>query len=312
MRIALLSDIHANINALESVFSDIDDNKRKVDQYYCLGDVIGYGPNPVEAIELLAKRVAPLNVVSGNHEDLYWGSDEFSFNLSAKLTMLYEISLIKSNAVAFEYLKQFSNSESDFVIRTVKNNNICLSHNGPDKHYDIYHYPWMTEGLLPNLINRFKDRCHLNSNKNKWFVHRKTRNIFLTGHTHIPMICFEDRLTGKVTSLYPDRVIDIRRDCKDADYIMINPGSVGYSRDGCSLASYVIIDLKKNVIEFHRTRYNIETHLEKVAGMEKWLVENLPPECGLGEVDQALYSLMQSLGNASVPVKAPENWKFHG
>lgn len=311
MRIALLSDIHANINALESVFSDIDDNKRKVDQYFCLGDIIGYGPDPVEVIELLAKRVAPLNVVSGNHEDLYWGLHENSFNESAKLTMQYEISLINSNPQAIEYLKQISSSESDLVFRRVKNNNFFFSHNGPGKHYDVYHYPWMAECLLPNLMNRFKDHCHIKRNKNKWFVSSKTRNIFLTGHTHIPMICFEDRLTGKVKSLFTDGIIDIKRDCKDSDYIMINPGSVGYSRDGCSLASYVIIDLKKKAIEFHRTSYNTETHLAKFANMGKWLADNLPPGYGFSDVDQALYELVQSLGNASVPVKPPENWKTH-
>jgi predicted phosphodiesterase len=311
MRIALLSDIHANSNALESVFSDIDDNKRKVDQYFCLGDIIGYGPDPVKVIELLAKRVAPLNVISGNHEDLYRGLDEYSFNVSAKLTMLYEISLINSNPQAIEYLKQISNSESGLVFRKVKNNNFFLSHNGPGKHYDVYHYPWMAESLLPNLMNRFKDQCHINSNKKKWFLSSKTKNVFLTGHTHIPMICFEDRLTGKVKSLDTDGIIDIKRDCKDSNYIMINPGSVGYSRDGSSLASYVIIDLKKKAIEFHRTRYNIEIHIEKVASMEKWLADNLPPGYGFGDVDQALASLVQSLGNASIPVKAPENWKIN-
>ena len=312
MRIALLSDIHANINALESVFSDIDNNKRKVDQYLCLGDIIGYGPDPVEVIELLAKRVAPQNVVSGNHEDLYRGLDEYSFSESAKFTMQYEISLINSNPQAIKYLKQISNSEADLVFRRVKNNNFCLSHNGPGKHYDVYHYPWMADSLLPNLMNRFKDHFHINRNMNKWFVSSKTRNIFLTGHTHIPMICFEDRLTGKVKSLNTNGIIDIKRDCQDSNYIMINPGSVGYSRDGCSLASYVIIDLKKKVIEFHRTSYNTETHLAKVAGMGKWLADNLPPGYGFIDVDQALSLLVQSLRNAIVPVKPPESWKIHG
>ncbi len=312
MRIALLSDIHANISALASVFSDIDDNKRKVDQYLCLGDIIGYGPDPVEVIELLAKRVAPQNVVSGNHEDLYRGLDEYSFSESAKFTMQYEISLINSNPQAIKYLKQISNSEANLVFRRVKNNNFFLSHNGPGKHYDVYHYPWMADSLLPNLMNRFKDHFHINRYKNKWFVSSKTRNIFLTGHTHIPMICFEDRLTGKVKSLNTNGIIDIKRDCQDSNYIMINPGSVGYSRDGCSLASYVIIDLKKKAIEFHRTTYNTETHLAKVAGMGKWLADNLPPGYGFIDVDQALSSLVQSLRNAIVPVKPPESWKTHG
>src|SRR3989344_4001223 len=64
MRIALISDVHANLEALEAVLTDI--KKEGVDKIYCLGDIVGYGPNPKECVALVRERCDI--VVKGNHE----------------------------------------------------------------------------------------------------------------------------------------------------------------------------------------------------------------------------------------------------
>ena len=309
MRIAIISDIHANFYALESVFANIDKQKRRVDEYFCLGDVIGYGSEPVKVIELLAERIPPENVVTGNHEDLYVGLDDFSFNASAMMAMHYEKYQISTSSKAIDYLKQVTNSPLDLVRREVKNTNFILSHNGPGKNYDMYHYPWMDDVLLPNLMKRFQDTNIINDVGKKRFWNSNRKNIFLIGHSHIPMVFCENLHNGHEKSLVLEKTYEFKDKSRDFENIVINPGSVGYSRDGDTRASYVIIDLQRKVIELHRVSYDIEQNLKSVVAMGKWLSDNLPPNVGLGDVDKALSSLIQSMRNACLPSKAPDDWK---
>jgi len=309
MRIAIVSDIHANIEALKSVFSDIDQQKWRVDEYYCLGDVIGYGAEPVKVIELLATRIPPENVVSGNHEDLYIGLNHYSFNNSAKLAMHYEKHQIGTSLKAVDYLEKATSSSNGLASRRVKNANFFLSHNGPGKNYDLYHYPGMDDVLLPSLMKRFKDGKTNDVKEKMGFGNTKNRNIFLIGHSHIPMVCVEELHIGQVKSLSVEKTYEFKDKKQDFDNIIINPGSVGYSRDGDPRASYVIIDLKRKAIELHRVGYDVEQNLKSVMKMGDWLGDNLPPNVGLGDVNDALDSLIKSMRNARVPSAVPDDWK---
>ena len=86
MRIAVISDIHGNLEALKKAFEYIE--KNDIDEVICLGDVVGYGPNPNECVELIKEKVTVC--LLGNHDNAAIGKQDITyFNKNAKLAVLW-------------------------------------------------------------------------------------------------------------------------------------------------------------------------------------------------------------------------------
>lgn len=235
MRICFISDIHANLIALNTVLDKA--KSLNVDQYICLGDCVGYGPNPKECIEILAS-MENIQFVRGNHDHAVGTKTlEFGCNRIAAMSTKWTITQLSDHH--FSWLRNLP-LEKDF-------GNWSIVHGAPRDPKKMYGYVYeMT--YEDNLDVAFK----------------KKHNIVFYGHTHIPFI--HQRTTdGKYLKIEP---INIKLNTQDT--YLINPGSIGQPRDGNSNASFGIWDKNEAFFEFHRIAYNIDQIREAI------LKSNLP------------------------------------
>jgi len=235
--VALVSDIHANVEACEAVLADIEG--RGVSQVICLGDVVGYGPNPRECIELAyAFRFSLL----GNHEEalLYYADD---FNEKARR--------------AIEWTKEQLNSprfskESNFKIwnyldsmqRSKVWNGALLVHASPRNPTKEY--------LLPQDV---KDPSKLQA-----VFDALDQPLCFCGHSHVPGIYSED------LSFVAARELEEGFPLSDSKKTVVNVGSVGQPRDGDPRACYVLYDGARVV--FVRVEYDFHQTMKKIREIE--------------------------------------------
>ena len=223
MRYLVISDIHANVIALDAVLADA---KNQFEKVWCLGDIVGYGPYPNQCVERLNEfdNLA----IAGNHD---WAVldklDVDEFNSNARFAVLWtREQLTTSN---FDYLK-------NLPLYLLEENYFTLVHGSP--RHPIWEYI-----LYPKI-------AQLN------FKHFETPYC-LVGHTHSPVIYIENQ-NGSTTceSIVPDTE-EYRHPLGERRLIM-NPGSVGQPRDGDPRASYAILDTEKMIFDIKRVPYDIE------------------------------------------------------
>jgi len=222
MRIAVLSDIHANLAALEAVASDLP----PIDQVWVLGDIVGYGPNPNEVITTLQAMGA--RSVLGNHDGAAIGTVDASyFNADARTAIEWTASVVDPNARS--YLATLPEVRCDGQLTAV--------HGSPRD--PIWEYITGPQIAAAN------------------FEHFETR-LCLFGHTHLP-IAFRAVDGGGVEATVgvPGERVDL-----NGSRALLNPGSVGQPRDGLADASYAIVEIgddhSADAIEFRRVRYDID------------------------------------------------------
>ncbi|GAB1421420.1 metallophosphoesterase family protein [Anaerolineales bacterium] len=226
MRILIISDIHANLTAFEAVLADA---KNDWDYVWCLGDVVGYGPDPNECIELL--RTLPHLCLAGNHDWAMLGRlDTRTFNPDAKRAVEWTISVLKPENIDF-----LQSLPVTFVI-----GDYTLVHASPRE--PVWEY------ILEPLI------AALN------FPHFETSYCFV-GHTHQPVIYELMRENGDTRANAPRYRETVKLNGKRQ---IINPGSVGQPRDQNPQASYVILDTDKDTFEHRRIPYNIPAVQERM------------------------------------------------
>jgi diadenosine tetraphosphatase ApaH/serine/threonine PP2A family protein phosphatase len=219
MRILIISDIHANLTAFETVLKDA---KGEWEYVWCLGDVVGYGPDPNECVELL--RTLPHLCLAGNHDWAALGRlDIRTFNPDARKAVNWTRETLKLDNTA--YLDALPTT---FVI-----GNYTLAHGSPRE--PVWEY------ILEPLI------AALN------FPHFETPYC-LVGHTHQPVIyeqISEEGDTEAIAPLYRQvRALNGRRQ-------IINPGSVGQPRDANPDAAYAILDVETSQWEHRRVPYDV-------------------------------------------------------
>lgn len=240
--IALISDIHANIEALNTVLEDI--KKRGIDTVYCLGDVIGYGPNPRECIEVVQK--VSKFTLCGNHEEAVLFNAE-DFNPKARRA----IDWTREQLNAEKYDKEKSYALWDFLgelRKKVREGKILYVHASPRQPTREY--------VLPKDV---KDRERLES----IFTEFEDAEICFVGHTHIPGI-FTDDCQFRFA-----KDVDNHFDLKSyAGKKLINVGSVGQPRDGDSRACYATFDEKAGTLEWVRLVYDYKTTMAKIREIE--------------------------------------------
>lgn len=229
MRYLVISDIHANLPAFKAV---LEDAKGKYDKAWCLGDIVGYGPNPNECIELLME-LDPL-CIAGNHDWAVLGKlDVDDFNPDAR-----HVSLWTRN--------EMTESNYHFVqklpVALIQEEQFTLVHGSP--RHPIWEYI-----LYPAV-------AQVN------FEHFSTRYC-LVGHTHSPVIFYApDKPNGicqaqvPSTNNGPEGLGDRR--------LILNPGSVGQPRDGDPRASYGILDVDDLTFEYRRIPYPIAEVQERM------------------------------------------------
>ncbi|MFX0182328.1 MAG: metallophosphoesterase family protein [Candidatus Hodarchaeota archaeon] len=219
--LAVISDIHSNLVALESVITDLKENFKDITEIYCLGDIVGYGPNPQECLEIvLNKEKLITRIIKGNHDDYVTRHNTPpQVNPSARIAIEYQI-----QATSLEFRWELDHLPPCISTKHLDYDaNIVLVHGSPQ-------YP-LTEYIYPNTLRQ-----------ENLFTYMKDADIdiLFLGHTHIPFV----------------RKLALNKGLKDL--LIINPGAVGQPRDNDPRASYAIIDVEERDVIIRRVNYDID------------------------------------------------------
>jgi predicted phosphodiesterase len=238
MKRAIISDIHANLAAFEEVLRDIE--KEGIDEVYCLGDIIGYGPDPRPCLEM-ARRF-PVNLLGNHEEAVLFGA--IGFNPKAKAAIDWtreQLSLpteaVEKNRELWNFLGSLNKQHSEGDILYVHG-----SPRDPIREY-IFYQDWRDRAKMDEIFSSPPDI--------PW-------TICFTGHTHYPGIFAQDQSYRFLEPKEVNYVLD-RESLKNR--VIVNVGSVGQPRDGDRRASYVI--LEDGAIRFRRLEYNVKLTMER-------------------------------------------------
>lgn len=227
MRLAIISDIHGNLEAFNEVLADID--RSEIDGIASLGDNIGYGPDPEEVVRLIRTRRIPS--VLGNHELAVIDTQSLDrMNPSARQSLVLTRQLLSDSTVRYVTALRPS---------MVFHQSLCV-HGCPPDSVTTYLFQ-LTETRLRELFLTMKEK------------------ICFVGHTHYPQII---RFDGKELISFNLSQGETKLQ-KDHQYI-INVGSVGQPRDGNNNAKYVIWDTSSGSIEMRFLPYDIATTANKI------------------------------------------------
>ncbi|MDD5673910.1 MAG: metallophosphoesterase family protein [Chitinivibrionales bacterium] len=220
MRWAFISDIHANSEALEAVVKDID--TQGIDQIACLGDVVGYGANPNECIDLVEKR-CPI-VILGNHDAAAIGQlSTQHFNIHAKIAIEWTAGALTEHARTFLGGLQLKSVQPPAT----------LVHATPYEP-NMWYYITSLEEAAFNF--QFFDT-----------------QLCFVGHTHIPIIIvLEDN-----HEIYVHQDTTLEFSSMSKARFLINLGSVGQPRDHNPAACYGIYDADKCTFTYRRVHYDV-------------------------------------------------------
>ena len=238
MRVLVISDIHANVSALDAVLAKAGE----VDAVWCLGDIVGYGPDPNECIARL-KSLSNLVCLQGNHDAAATGDLPLEgFNAEARSSIEWLRGALSSEP--FDFLKGLAPRREAA--------GVTLAHASP--RHPILEYLLDTYSAAENFPYFGTDFC---------FV----------GHTHIPVLFFLDKQGVNLQIPNPNNKFTLKRRC------IANPGSAGQPRDRDARAAYAIFDDQSNSWDYRRVEYDIhsvqqrmisaklpERHISRLAG----------------------------------------------
>ncbi|MDI1434734.1 metallophosphoesterase family protein [Polyangium sorediatum] len=251
MKYAVVSDVHANVEALSAVIAAID--VERVDAILCLGDVVGYGANPNECARMLASAGA--KGVVGNHDRAALGlRDTAHFGLQAQQAMRWTRRLL--GGPPRDWLASLP------LVRKVSSE-LLLFHAAL--------HPMPNDELHLSSLSRLEKS--LRALQEGGYGAR----IGLFGHTHHAGAW---RARGGAFGPAPGDMVKL----DDGAHYLINPGSVGQSRDGDPRAAFAILDMDQGAVWFRRVAYDTTLAMAKVAalaaaqrgGLGAWLAARLP------------------------------------
>lgn len=241
LKIAILSDIHANREALTKVLKDM--KGLGITDVYCLGDVVGYGPHPKECLAMVKNLTN--TIIAGNHEQAICNPDMnmHMLNHNAQAGVTHALKQLSTDEVAF--LSQLPSSLA------LPDHNIFLVHGSP-----IEPKTW-------KYVSTEADA--------KEALAATTAHLCFIGHTHVPVVF------GSINGLFkvlPDVLV-----LDPNEQYLINVGSVGQPRDGDCRASYGIVEIGENITTFtlRRVFYDIGKTEQEIqeAGLPPFLAERL-------------------------------------
>lgn len=264
MRVLIISDIHGNLVALETVLSAATG---KYDTVWCLGDIVGYGPRPNECVELV-RELASLSVM-GNHDLAAVGRPDLDvnyFNPHARQAVLWtRETLSEENR---NYLAQLP----DTPVQPDACDQLLVTHASPIQ-------PLLEYILTPNVA---------------WENFRVfNQKICLGGHTHKPAVyrwrsyhevdlepndaVAEGELVAEVALLQLPVHVPLKLDAIPEYRVILNPGSVGQPRDNDARAAYALLDLDEMTWLYERVPYPVELtqNQMRTANLPRRLIDRL-------------------------------------
>ncbi len=255
MPTAVISDIHGNASALREVLADID--RRGITRIVCLGDIVGYGPDPLECVDLVRTRCEwalmgnhdfgvlyePTNFNPGAESAAFWTREQFDKEPDEKLrTDRYEF----LGRLKVRYVDQ--PPDLGFPMLAV--------HGSPRRPINEYIFPDDAQNA-PDKMEAIFDRVN---------------RLCIVGHTHVPGV-----FTDEPDFYPPDELgADFKYTYQDTEKAVVNVGSVGQPRDHDPRASYAIIH--PDGVEFTRVKYDIDYTAKKIKSIPQlndWLGDRL-------------------------------------
>ncbi len=242
MRYLIFTDIHGNLESYLALHKLIQ--RKKIDHYIFLGDLVGYGASPNEIIQKV-RSLKPLSIIRGNHDKAVCGLDSVqTFNPIAASAIHWTADHIEKKNL--DFLHRLKTGPQ------IIHKDIMICHGAP---FDEDHY----------IFGEF-DAAEA-------FEHITTPICFF-GHTHFPFVYAEkDHLVDGTFMTGNSNEIKIEKGVK----YLINPGAVGQPRDRSPLAACAIYDSKARKVNFYRMEYDIEEAQRKIlkAGLPSPLAERL-------------------------------------
>ena len=243
LRALIVSDIHSNLEALEAVIADAQ-SRSGFDQIWCLGDSVGYGPDPGACLELLQSY--ELVAVAGNHDRAALDYRESAeFNSAAAYSAGWTAQQLQEDQRVFLSSLPEITTVAAFTL-------VHGSLRAPLREY------LLNEEAAAGTFGRLKT------------------GYCLVGHSHIPFICHENREGPRFVQFSEDEVFSL-----DERRWIANPGSVGQPRDYDPRPSYVLYNQpgedSRGTLERHRVEYSREKTQEKMrkAGLPRSLIDRL-------------------------------------
>ncbi|MBI9043539.1 MAG: metallophosphoesterase [Anaerolineaceae bacterium] len=305
MKIALISDIHANYEALKAVekhfrnLVNCEDQKEfekrlGVDKdiaFWFLGDAVGRGPYPLEVLGWIRKHVHEVDEnywVVGNHEAMMMKDIN---NIELSLINQLEISTAQKHFEILETdesLKNFIDEQYTKERKSIKHHLLAgkeyiLAHSGFYDPLGLSHYnePWDTYSFVPEELNWLAE----NANDHQ--------RIMVFGHTHLSTLISGSTDNG---SIHPEsEMVEFFKpyDLSKRKLWMINPGSVGSPRDTDNRAAYAVLDINSNQVTFYKVAYD-------------WRIT-------IREMTRKRYSanLKRRIRDAPASSRTPKAWKDH-
>lgn len=238
MRYAIIADIHANLEGLQAVLEDI--KGQACTHVACLGDVVGYGANPKECLDIIRGMNIP--VVKGNHDE-YIGSteDPEGFNDAA--------------AEAVTWSRNQLTDDDRKWLRDLKYRRLVAT-------FSIVHATLDVPERWGYVFEKLQAAAS--------FTYQNTSVCFF-GHTHVPLAFVKG--VGVTGGTYYPSGLKVEPGKK----YFVNVGSVGQPRDGDPRAGYVVYDLARQTIELRRLEYDVATAQRKIreAGLPERLAKRL-------------------------------------
>jgi len=228
MRLGIFSDVHANIEALSAVMEAF--RGENVDEYYCLGDVVGYGASPNECADIVRQKAKV--TILGNHDAAVAGRMDYSYYYEAARQAL-DLHTRQLTTTNLEWLKSLPYRHD------LKDHGVTLCHGSPVRleEFEYIFAPEQARECLPIL--------------------EQLGDITLIGHSHLCKV-FALR-PGEVEEL-PARKFELRPGWK----YVVSVGSVGQPRDYDNRASFTVLDTETREFEFKRVEYDIESAAMKI------------------------------------------------
>lgn len=224
MRLAILADIHSNWEAFQAVLESC--HEQDVRQIFCLGDVVGYGANPKECLDLIKSMRIP--TVAGNHD---WAVcdkiDTSGFNPVARLAVEWTKNILDAEEIDFLKQLELIHHEDRFV---------------------------MVHGSLnkPRAFHYIED---MEDTQDTFYLMQK--KVCFIGHTHVPR--FYKQIDSRVDyAPLPTLTLD------PVYKYIVNVGSVGQPRDGNPMACFCVYDTDRETIDIIRVHYNVEEARRKI------------------------------------------------
>lgn len=226
MKYAVISDIHANLQALEAILKDAA--SQDVERIVCLGDVVGYGPLPAETLRRV--RSVAATVIAGNHDDAVSGkiSGEDFIDLAADAVKRHRTAL---SAEELAWLKTLP--------YTAKLDGAIAAHG---------------DFTDPPAFNYMMDGKTVSANLNA-----TDEQLMFVGHTHVPCVYLVGQ-SGRIYRIDPEDFT-----LEDGKRYIVNPGSVGYPREnkGQCYSSYVIYDSSERTIQFRMLPFTVASVMQR-------------------------------------------------